>query len=129
MPITSTEPRLSLSPLAYPKQANPSRQDPGLLSIMKAQLAVLPLMAASLPQASAQLHRWAKKAGLKYFGSATDTPGQRERAGYEDVYPLYDAILADKNMFGQTTPTNGQKVRLIPSPPNHMSPARITDVP
>lgn len=46
-----------------------------------------------------------------YFGSATDTPGQRERAGLEEAYPQYDAILADNDEFGQTTPTNGQKVR------------------
>lgn len=63
-----------------------------------------------MPLASAQLHLWAKKAGLEYFGSATDTPGQRERAGLEAKYPQYDAILADNEEFGQTVPTNGQKV-------------------
>jgi endo-1,4-beta-xylanase len=52
----------------------------------------------------------AKKAGLKYFGAATDTPGFRERGGYEAVYPQYDAIMWGGE-FGQTTPTNGQKVR------------------
>lgn len=77
---------------------------------MRVQIATLPLLAASLPTASANLHKWAKKAGLMYFGSATDSPGQRERAGLEDAYPQYDAILADPDMFGQTTPTNGQKV-------------------
>lgn len=71
---------------------------------------VLPLLAASLPTASAQLNFWARKAGLKYFGAATDSPGQRERAGFENVYPRYDAILRDTREFGQTTPTNGQKV-------------------
>ncbi|KAH7153539.1 family 10 glycosyl hydrolase [Dactylonectria macrodidyma] len=70
---------------------------------------ILPLLAASVPTASAQLDVWARKAGLKYFGAATDSPGQRERAGYEDVYPRYDAILRDTREFGQTTPTNGQK--------------------
>ncbi|RYO98088.1 hypothetical protein DL764_007189 [Monosporascus ibericus] len=65
--------------------------------------------AALLPLASAQLHLQAKKAGLKYFGAATDSPGQRERAGLEAAYPRYDAILRDTNEFGQTTPTNGQK--------------------
>lgn len=77
---------------------------------MRAQIATLPLL-ASTPFASAQLHKWAKEAGLMYFGSATDTPGQRERAGLDEAYPQYDAILADDDMFGQTTPTNGQKVR------------------
>lgn len=77
---------------------------------MRTQALTLPLLAASLPLASAQLHRLAKKAGLMYFGAATDSPGQRERAGKEDAYPVYDAIFANNNMFGQTTPTNGQKV-------------------
>lgn len=69
------------------------------------------LLAASLPLASGQLNELAKKAGLKYFGAATDSPGQRERAGFEDVYPKYDAIMRDTKEFGQTTPTNGMKVR------------------
>jgi len=61
--------------------------------------------------ATAQLDALSKKAGLKYFGAATDTPGQRERAGLQASYPQYDAILNDPNEFGQTTPTNGMKVR------------------
>ncbi|KAK3399155.1 glycoside hydrolase superfamily [Sordaria brevicollis] len=52
---------------------------------------------------------YAKKAGLKYFGAATDSPGQRERAGYESAYPKYDEIMWKSGEFGQTTPTNGQK--------------------
>ncbi|CAG9990224.1 unnamed protein product [Clonostachys byssicola] len=67
------------------------------------------VLAAILAPASAQLHQWAQRAGLKYFGSATDSPGQRERAGLEHAYPQYDAILANPDEFGQTTPTNGQK--------------------
>ncbi|KAM7199202.1 Glycoside hydrolase superfamily [Naviculisporaceae sp. PSN 640] len=68
------------------------------------------LAAALLPMlASAQLDYWAKKAGMMYYGAATDTPGQRERAGYEDKYEQYDAILKDPLQFGQTTPTNGMK--------------------
>jgi endo-1,4-beta-xylanase len=70
----------------------------------------LPLLAASMPLASAQLDVYAKAAGLKYYGAATDTPGQRERAGLEASYPQYDAILADNKEFSQTTPTNGMKV-------------------
>jgi len=71
--------------------------------------AYLSVLAASVPLASAQLDVYAKKAGLMYFGSATDTPGQRERAGLEESYPKYDAILADNEEFSQTTPTNGMK--------------------
>ena len=65
---------------------------------------------AALPLASAQLNSYAQKAGLRYFGAATDSPGQRERAGYENRYPTYDAIIRRKAEFGQTTPTNGMKV-------------------
>lgn len=77
---------------------------------MHLQSLTVPLLAASLPLASAQLEYYAKKAGLLYFGAATDSPGQRERAGLEASYDQYDAILDDINEFGQTTPTNGQKV-------------------
>ncbi|KAK8004861.1 hypothetical protein PG990_010898 [Apiospora arundinis] len=69
----------------------------------------LTVLTALLPLTSAQLHTYAKKAGLKYFGAATDSPGQRERAGLEASYAQYDAILRDGNEFGTTTPTNGQK--------------------
>ncbi len=67
------------------------------------------LTAALLPAASAQLHELAKKAGLLYFGAATDTPYQRERAPFPESYAQYDAILNSATEFGQTTPTNGQK--------------------
>ncbi|KAL2127757.1 hypothetical protein VTI74DRAFT_10226 [Chaetomium olivicolor] len=71
-------------------------------------------LASALPAALAGkeckgLNVLAKKAGLKYFGAATDSPGQRERAGYEDKYPQYDQIMWKSGEFGQTTPTNGQK--------------------
>jgi len=65
-----------------------------------------PLLAATA--AEALLDDLAKKAGLKYFGAATDTPGQREREGLETAYAEYDTIFTAE--FGQTTPTNGQKV-------------------
>lgn len=77
---------------------------------------LLVLLAASLPLATAQLNLYAKKAGLKYFGAATDSPGQRERAGLEAAYPQYDAILRDHDEFGQTTATNGQKVWVLVPP-------------
>ncbi|KAK4193134.1 family 10 putative glycoside hydrolase [Podospora australis] len=69
-------------------------------------LATALLSAAST---SAQLHELAVKAGLEYFGAATDTPGYRERAPYPQSYSQYDEILANPKEFGQTTPTNGQK--------------------
>ncbi|KAH6840800.1 glycoside hydrolase superfamily [Chaetomium sp. MPI-CAGE-AT-0009] len=67
------------------------------------------LASTLLAPATAQLHELAKQAGLRYFGAATDTPGQRERAPYPESYEQYDAILNDASEFGQTTPTNGQK--------------------
>ena len=68
------------------------------------------LTAALLPAtATAQLHQLAKEAGLLYFGAATDTPYQRERAPFPQSYSQYDAILNSPTEFGQTTPTNGQK--------------------
>lgn len=98
---------------------------------MRSSLTALPLLAASLPGTSAQLHQWAKRAGFLYFGSATDSPGQRERAGLEAAYPQYDAILAEE--FDQTTPTNGQKVSPQYSPAfqtsslPHMKPPAVDD--
>jgi endo-1,4-beta-xylanase len=68
----------------------------------------------TLPLASAKLDALAKKAGLKYFGAATDSPGQRERAPYPDKYPQYDEIMWKSGEFGQTTPTNGMKVSTSP---------------
>ncbi|KAK3377957.1 glycoside hydrolase superfamily [Podospora didyma] len=66
-------------------------------------------LVAALPLVAGQLDFYAKKAGLQYFGAATDTPGQRERAPFPASYPKYDAILKDPKEFGQTTPTNGMK--------------------
>jgi endo-1,4-beta-xylanase len=68
------------------------------------------LAASAAPQASALLDKLAKQAGMKYFGAATDTPGQRERAGFESAYAQYDQIMWESGEFGQTTPTNGMKV-------------------
>ncbi|KAK4450990.1 endo-1,4-beta-xylanase B, partial [Podospora aff. communis PSN243] len=72
---------------------------------------VLAALAAAKPcpdQKVKGLDYYAKKAGLEYFGSATDTPGQRERAGLEASYAQYDKIMWGGE-FGSTTPTNGQK--------------------
>lgn len=68
------------------------------------------LIASSTPLASGLLDKYAKQAGLKYFGAATDSPGQRERAGLEASYARYDEIMWKSGEFGQTTPTNGMKV-------------------
>ncbi|KAI2619455.1 glycoside hydrolase family 10 protein [Hypomontagnella submonticulosa] len=76
---------------------------------MRFSVAASILAAVPLPVVTAQLNSHAKRAGLKYFGAATDSPGQRERAGLEAAYAQYDAIMRDTNEFGQTTPTNGQK--------------------
>ena len=62
-------------------------------------------------EAKKSLDYYAKKAGLMYFGSATDSPGQRERAGLEAAYSKYDEIMWKSGEFGSTTPTNGMKVR------------------
>ncbi|KAH8902348.1 glycoside hydrolase family 10 protein [Coniochaeta sp. PMI_546] len=67
------------------------------------------LLASSAPLASGLLDKYAKQAGLKYFGAATDSPGQRERAGLEASYAQYDEIMWKSGEFGQTTPTNGMK--------------------
>ncbi|AEO63459.1 c43a5859-af78-48c3-99ed-df7672ee5c76 [Thermothielavioides terrestris] len=70
---------------------------------------LLAALTLSAVPAAAQLNQLAKQAGLLYFGTATDTPYERERAAYAQAYPQYDAIFADPAEFGQTTPTNGQK--------------------
>ncbi|KAL3442492.1 glycoside hydrolase superfamily [Aspergillus insuetus] len=71
------------------------------------------LLACFLSTTSAQLDLWANRAGLDYFGSATDNPGMRERAGWEFKYPKYNAIFANHKEFSSTTPTNGQKWAVI----------------
>src|SRR5690349_17933206 len=79
---------------------------------MRANFRAAALLAASLSHlvpVLGQFHALAKKAGLEYFGTATDSPGQRERAGYESAYVTYDALFRDPKQFGQTTPTNGMK--------------------
>lgn len=89
-------------------------QTKSLISLLA--LASVPLASASNGKGSGKscshkgLDWYAKKAGLKYFGAATDSPGQRERAGLESAYPKYDEIMWKSGEFGQTTPTNGQKV-------------------
>jgi endo-1,4-beta-xylanase len=79
------------------------------------------LLAASVPLGSGLLDKYAKQAGLKYFGAATDSPGQRERAGLEASYAQYDEIMWKSGEFGQTTPTNGMKVGThTGEPPSHV---------
>ena len=65
----------------------------------------LPLLV--VPLASAQLNELARRAGKLYFGTATDSGELSNRQ--------YFSILTDKREFGQITPSNGQKVRMISS--------------
>ena len=50
---------------------------------------------------TAQLDKWAKAAGLRYFGTAVDNPALNNAA--------YMKIARDTDEFGQITPANGQK--------------------
>ncbi len=63
-----------------------------------------PLLAvlATVPLVTGQLHQLAVKAGLKYFGTATDN-GELNNTEYVK-------ILRDKKEWGQLTPSNGMKV-------------------
>src|ERR1044071_5159573 len=51
--------------------------------------------------AECQLNKWAKAAGLKYFGTAVDNPALNNQQ--------YMRIARDTDEFGQITPANGQK--------------------
>ncbi len=84
---------------------------------MRLSAFALTALLAWTPLASAQLDHNAKQAGLKYFGTATDTEGQRERAGFQTAYAQYDAIVNNNQEFGQLTPSNGMKVCCISEPP------------
>jgi GH35 family endo-1,4-beta-xylanase len=70
---------------------------------MRSSLSVLALAAA--PLASAQLNYLAKKAGLEYFGTASDV------VSVAALNATYAKILSDTREFGQLTPANGMKVR------------------
>ncbi|EHL03032.1 (Trans)glycosidase [Glarea lozoyensis ATCC 20868] len=63
----------------------------------------LSLLAFAAPLASAQLHALAKKAGLQYFGTASDI------VSVAALDKTYAKIISDKREFGQLTPANGQK--------------------
>lgn len=67
---------------------------------MHLQHILVGVLAASAP-ASAQLDKWAKAAGLKYFGTAVDNPALGNQA--------YMKIARDADEFGAITPANGQK--------------------
>ena len=64
-------------------------------------LAALALALAVVSPTSAQLDKWAKAAGLKYFGTAVDNPSLGNAA--------YMKIARDTDEFGAVTPANGQK--------------------
>jgi endo-1,4-beta-xylanase len=60
------------------------------------------VVALALPMpAAGQLDKWAKAAGLKYFGTAVDNPSLSNSA--------YMRIARDTNEFGSITPANSQK--------------------
>ncbi|KAG9236808.1 putative endo-1,4-beta-xylanase [Amylocarpus encephaloides] len=61
------------------------------------------LSLAVLPLASAQLNKLAVKAGLKYFGTASDV------VSVKALDATYASILSDRKEFGQLTAANGQK--------------------
>lgn len=66
----------------------------------------IPLHAAdNLPSAQAGLNTAAKASGKKFFGSATDNP-------YLDDEP-YVRKLSNTDNFGQITPGNSMKVRIV----------------
>jgi hypothetical protein len=73
---------------------------------MRSSLSVLALAAA--PLASAQLNSLAKKAGLEYFGTASDI------VSVAALNATYAKILSDTREFGQLTPANGMKVCYFP---------------
>ena len=63
-------------------------------------LVITALLSAVSP-ATCQLNKWAKAAGLKYFGTAVDNPSLSNQA--------YMLIARDSDEFGSVTPANGQK--------------------
>jgi len=77
----------------------PNRQRALSPSNMQFSQLFISLLAAVL--AESQLDKWAKAAGLKYFGTAIDNPSLNNQA--------YMKIARDKDEFGQITPANGQK--------------------
>ncbi|KAK3903605.1 endo-1,4-beta-xylanase D [Staphylotrichum tortipilum] len=65
------------------------------------QLSVVAILLAVAGPATCQLDKWAKEAGLKYFGTAVDNPSLSNQA--------YMKIARDSSEFGSITPANGQK--------------------
>lgn len=66
---------------------------------------LLPLPLLPLPLATAQLDRYAKLAGLSYFGTAVDNPRL-----YNSEYM---SVLQGSGEFGSLTPINAQKWKNI----------------
>jgi GH35 family endo-1,4-beta-xylanase len=61
----------------------------------------LAFLLAVVSPGTCQLHKLAKAAGLKYFGTAVDNPALNNQA--------YMRIARDGEEFGSITPANGQK--------------------
>ena len=62
---------------------------------------MLTVLLSAVSPATCQLNKWAKAAGLKYFGTAVDNPSLNNQA--------YMLIARDSDEFGSITPANGQK--------------------
>ncbi|KAK3342232.1 glycoside hydrolase superfamily [Neurospora tetraspora] len=78
---------------------------PFLSLLLSLPFPLLLLTLASLPLASAQLDKYAKLAGLSYFGTAVDNP----RLSNEQ----YMSVLQGSGEFGSLTPINAQKWKNI----------------
>ncbi len=65
------------------------------------RLAIFAVFLAASSPAVCQLNKWAKAAGLKYFGTAVDNPSLNNQA--------YMRVARDPEEFGSITPANGQK--------------------
>jgi endo-1,4-beta-xylanase len=65
------------------------------------QLPLFGIFLAVVGPATCQLDKWAKAAGLKYFGTAVDNPSLNNQA--------YMKIARNADEFGSITPANGQK--------------------
>lgn len=65
------------------------------------RLLMLTVFLSALSPSTCQLNKWAKAAGLKYFGTAVDNPSLNNQA--------YMLIARDSDEFGSVTPANGQK--------------------
>lgn len=74
---------------------------PNLRSAAMRTYLLLALSLTAVSPATCQLDKWAKAAGLSYFGTAVDNPSLGNQG--------YMRIARDADEFGSITPANGQK--------------------